>query len=388
MTILSVFNYYKNRGGEEEVYKSESALLESKGHTVVHYTKHNNETDNMNLVELGVSALWNQRSYQEIRSLIRQTRPRVVHCHNTFPLISPAAYHAAQSEGVPVVQTLHNFRLLCPAAIFYRDGKLCEDCLGKRIPWPGIAHGCYQSNRAASATVAGMLAFHHGLSTWADKVDAYIALTDFQRDKFIAGGLPSDRVLLKPNFADPDPGMGSGNGRYALFVGYLAPQKGVETILSAWERSRTSIPLKIAGDGPLLARVSEVAQRVPSIEVMGRQSRDAISQLMQEAAVLLFPSTWYEAMPRTIAESFAAGLPVIASRLGSMISMVRDKETGLHFEPGNAEDLMRKVEWALSNPGVLTQMRTMARQEYEQKYTAETNYSMLMNIYEQVVSHQ
>lgn len=383
MRILTVHNYYQQRGGEAEIFETESALLESYGHHVIRYTVHNDAIKETGRLDTARATLWNAQTYEAVRALIRTEQPDIAHFHNTFPLISPAAYYAARAERVPVVQTIHNYRLMCPKALFFRNGRVCEDCLHKSFPWPGIAHACYRDSRAASAVVAAMLAFHHTKKTWTDLVDVYVlALTEFARKKFIEGGLPAEKLVVKPNFVYPDPGPGAGQGGYALFVGRLSKEKGIETMLAAWQQSEMPIPLKIVGDGPEAPRVAAAADRTPTVEWLKRQPLEVVYELMGEAACLLVPSIWYEGLPRTIVESFARGTPVIASNLGAMSSLIEHGRTGLHFEPGNADELAGQVQWFWAHPDDQRRMRREARATFEATFTAERNYEMLMAIYE------
>ncbi|RMD58704.1 glycosyltransferase family 1 protein, partial [Candidatus Parcubacteria bacterium] len=222
--------------------------------------------------------------------------------------------------------------------------------------------------------------------TWTEQVDCYIALTEFARRKFIEGGLPAEKVAVKPNFVYPDPGEGRHEGDYALFVGRLSPEKGVRTILQAW-RLLEGVPLKVVGDGPLRAGIEAFVRRegLEQVEVLGRRPREEVFRLMREARVLVFPSECYENFPMAVAEAFACGLPVIASRLGAMAEIVEDRRTGLLFEPGVPEDLAVKVEWAWNHPKEMAEMGREARREYQEKYTAEQNYEMLMQIYRSIL---
>jgi len=383
MKILLCHNYYQQPGGEDQVFADEASLLQSHGHEVMRFTLHNDAIDGMSRWSLARRTLWNRQSYHQLRQLMRQERPDVMHCTNTFPLISPAAYYAARAEGVAVVQSLHNYRLLCPNAQFHRDGRVCRDCMGRRLPWPGVLRGCYRNDRAASAVVAAMLGVHRALKTWTRTVDVYIALTEFSRRTFVEGGLPAERIVVKPNFVHPDPGPGSGDGQYAVFVGRLAPEKGVNTLLAAWSRLSPPIRLKIVGDGPAANAVRQAASADPRIQWLGFRPLDEVCSILGEAACLVMPSTWYETFGRTMIEAFAKGTPVIASRLGAMAELVDDGRTGLHFEPQNADDLASKVERLLADPAEAARMRGEARLQYERKYTAEANYRMLMAIYEQ-----
>ena len=208
MKILLCHNYYQQPGGEDQSFELEATLLESRGHEVIRYTLHNEAIGQMKSWELVRRTFWNAPVYRELRELIVRERPAVMHCTNTFPLLSPSAYYAARAEGVPVVQSLRNFRLMCPGSLFLRDGRVCEDCRGKRLAWPGVLHQCYRHSPAASAVVAAMLAWHRQWGTWTRAVDLYFALTRFSRRKFIEGGLPADKVLVKPNFVHPDPARG------------------------------------------------------------------------------------------------------------------------------------------------------------------------------------
>jgi len=281
---------------------------------------------------------------------------------------------------VAVVQSLHNFRLLCANAYLYRDGHVCADCVGRWLPWPGVAHACYRESRAASAVVAMLLTAHRAWHTWSEHVDTYIALTTFARDIFVQGGLPAQKIVVKPNFVRGDAGPGPGRGGYALFVGRLSQEKGVHTLLAAWEH--LGAPLKIVGDGPLSGDVMEAVARHASIEWLGRQPQDRVHALMQEADVLLIPSLWYEGLPMVLVEAFAVGLPAIASNLGALASLVAHERTGRHFRPGDPQDLAAQVEWMFAHPDLAAEMRRNARAEFEARYTPERNYQLLMDIYQ------
>jgi glycosyltransferase involved in cell wall biosynthesis len=382
MKILLCHNYYQQPGGEDQVFADETRLLRSNGHEVLPYTLHNDAIQHMGSWKIAGQTIWNRGTYNEVRKLIRRQRPDLMHCHNTFPLISPSVYYAARIENVPVVQSLHNSRLLCPNGLLLRNQRICEDCLGRFISWPSVVHGCYRGSRAASAVVTAMLATHYAKKTWTRAVDRYIALTEFSRQKFISGGIPAKMIAIKPNCVDPDPGSGAGRGGYALFAGRLSPEKGIDVLLDAWSRLDGRIPLKIAGDGPLAERVRAAAAENRAITYLGRQPLAELLPLVGEAACLILPSVWYEQCPKILIESFAKGTPVLASRLGAMAELVDHGRTGLLFAPDSAEDLATAVRqlWA-QLPA--TDMRRAARQEYEAKYTAKSNYEQLMEVYRQ-----
>jgi glycosyltransferase involved in cell wall biosynthesis len=385
VNILFLHNYYQQAGGEDLAYADEAALFEAHGHKVVRFSVHNDAVRDMGLVSLAAATLWNTSTHREIQNIIRRESIDVCHFHNTFPLISPAAYYAAGSENVPVVQSLHNYRLICVNHNFYRDGKVCEDCMGKAIPWPGVMHSCYRDSVSASAAVASMLTLHRALGTWQKMVQIYIALTNFSRDKFVEAGFPSNRIVVKKNFLRHDPGSGPGNGGYALFIGRLVPEKGIKTLLSAWEVIGTRLPLKIVGGGPLGDMVSDASGVVPGVTRMGRVSDEELDRLLGEATVLIFPSEWYEGLPRTILESYAKGTPVIAGRIGSLIDAVIPGQTGLHFKAGDREDLIRQVKWAIDHPEEVRAMRKQSRMHFDENYTAAANYPELLRIYERAI---
>ena len=381
MRILAIHNYYQIRGGEDECYEAEMELLQKHGHLVDLYQEKNDRVAALGKLRTAARTLWSRQSYQAVKQRLTAQAYDVVHVQNFFPLISPSVYYAARDRGVPVVQTLHNYRLLCPNALFFRDGKVCEDCMGKEIAYPGVIHRCYRQSKTASAGVAMMLAFHRAKNTWLEQVDLYIALTEFARQKFIEGGLPADKIVVKPNFVGLDPGIGEGQGGYALYVGRLSVEKGLDTLLAAWKQLKSHIPLKIVGEGPLAAQVIEATKQLPSVEWLGRRPMTEVYDLMGEAKFLVFPSKWYETFGRVAVEAFAKGTPVIAANIGAIAELVEAGRTGLHFRPGDAEDLATQIEWALENSEKLSQMRQAARVEFEAKYTAEKNYQRLMDIY-------
>lgn len=389
MRILIVHNFYQQPGGEDVVVEQEAALLQRGGHTVIKYYRTNDETQALSLwgkAGLPKQVIWASDTVRGLSRLIEQQKPDIVHFHNTFLMISPAAYYACQRFGLPVVQTLHNYRLLCPAATFFRSGQICEDCLNQTPPWPGVFHACYRHSSLQTGMAAAMLTFHRWLKTWQNQVDLYITPTEFARRKFIQGGIPSQKIRVKPNFVDPDPGIKANGGDYFLFIGRLSSEKGVQTLLKAWQLL-TDIPLKIVGDGPLRSELQSLKQiqKLDIVEILGQQSPDQVTTLMKKARCVIFPSILYETFGRVIIEAFACGVPVIASQLGAVTELVENERTGLYFSPGNPEELANQIHWAWTQPQRITEMGRQARQEYELKYTAELNYKLLTEIYQQVI---
>jgi glycosyltransferase involved in cell wall biosynthesis len=389
MKILLVHNSYQQPGGEDVVFNQERRLLERAGHQVLTYCRSNWEIAGYSALKRLVLVghmVWARDSRREIASLLHRHQPDLVHVHNTFLMVSPSVYSACKEAHIPVVQTLHNYRLLCPAGVFFRNGRVCEECVDHYL-WRPVYYGCYRKSRAQSAGIAIMLEVHRLLRTSTEMVDMYVALTEFERQKFIACGFPCERIITKPNFVYPDPEERANGGHNALFVGRLSREKGLKTLLAAWELVGSRIPLQVVGEGPLRSELeAEAVHRgLSSVSFYGQLAPEQVIRLMRSARFLVFPSELYEAFPVTIGEAFACGVPVICSRLGAMEEIVADGRTGLCFTPGKAQELAQKVDWAWSHPEEMAAMGRAARAEYEAKYTAERNYMMLMEIYQRVL---
>ncbi len=382
MRILQVHNTYQKAGGEDAVVANEGALLTGKGHEVRLWSVSNDEiVGAWAKLKTAWQTPYSHTARRRVAAAIADFAPDVVHVHNFFPLITPSVYDACRDAGVPVVQTLHNYRTICAGALLLRNGRPCEDCIGGS-PYQGALHGCYRGSRPGSLAVARMIARHRGQGTWRTKVDRFIALTEFAKAKFVEAGFPAEKIAVKPNFVEdrgPQEAETERNG--ALFVGRLSPEKGIGTLLTAWRD--LDVQLRIAGDGPLLSMAQGTAS--PNVVPLGKLPPEAVNQEMTRAAFLVMPSDWYEGFPVTLAEAFCRGLPVIASRLGAMAEIVEDGVIGLHFTPGDAQDLAAKVRWAADHPEEMRRMGANARRAYEEKYTPEANLRQLMAIYEDVI---
>jgi len=390
MKIVLVHNAYQQPGGEDVVVASERRLLESEGHQVIPYFRSNMELQDASaLARIAIvpRMVWSSQARRDFAVLLDAERPDIVHIHNTFMVISPSIYSACSERKIPVVQTLHNFRLLCPAANFYRAGHVCEECVDHGL-LRGVRHACYRNSVAATASVALMIALHRKLNTWRDGVTRFIALTEFQKQKFVASGFPSEKFTVKPNFVDPDPCERANAGESVVYVGRLAEDKGLRVLLSAWKQLGTPYPLQIVGDGPERASLETQTRdlQLSGVTFRGRLPRSETMAAIQNARFLVVPSTWYETFGMIIAESFACGTPVLCSRLGAMAEIVTDQSTGLHFTAGDAQDLAHKVEWAWQHPTDLARMGRAARAKYESDYTAKRNYSLLLQIYEHAMA--
>lgn len=384
MRILVIHNYYQFRGGEDECAEQETRLLREHGHEVRFFSRHNDEIRALSppgMALLPFRAVWSARTFRDLRAACREFRPDVAHVHNWFPLLSPAVFRACRAEGVPTVYTLHDYRLFCPMGCLYKAGRICEDCRSRSL-WQGVRDRCYRGNFGATATAALTLAAHRCAGTWRRDVSAYIALTEFSRDWFVGAGLPAERISLRPNFAW-DVGRREGLRAGALFVGRLSAEKGISELLDAW-RELPDVPLTVMGDGPLRAEAEAKvrAAGLSQVTLTGFRPMDEVVEAMRRALFLLVPSQWYEVCPRTIIEAFAAGTPVLATRVGGLPHMVEDGRTGLVFEPGSPGDIAAKVRRACSDPAALAAWGDEARREYERRYTPEAAHRRLMEIYE------
>jgi glycosyltransferase involved in cell wall biosynthesis len=387
LKILLAHNYYRSSApsGEDAAFRGELALLERAGHDVIPFERHNDDIDETTLRRrwaLALAGAWSRQSYDDMAALIRRRRPDVAHFHNTFPLISPSAYAACQDNRVPVVQTLHNYRLICANGMLLREGKPCEACVNTSL-LPALRYRCYRGSLPATGAVVWMLARNRWRGAYGRLVDQYIALTNFAAGRLVAGGLPAERMIVKPNFLDAPPIGAEARENFAVYIGRLSAEKGVRTLLNAW-RQVPSLPLKIVGDGPLRAELADTAARQGlAIEVLGQRPRDEVLRLVRRAALQIVPSEWYEGFPMVILEAYASATPVVASRIGGLAEIVEHERTGLLFSPGNAADLAAKVQSLADSPARQAYGRA-ARDVFERKYTAERNLAMLMEIYEQV----
>lgn len=388
MRILKIHNYYIQSGGEDTVFQAETALLRSRGHEVIEYLEFNKNIESMNKAFVALQTVWSQASYNKIKKNIQEIKPDVVHFHNTFPLISPSAYYACHELNIPVVQTLDNQRLICPAASFYRDGKLCLDCLGKTLALPGVLHACYHNSHSHTAVVASMLAFHRWLGTWQTKIDVYLCSTNFYRDLFVQAGFPISKIIVMPHFVQQRNhyDIKKTQENYALFVGRLDPEKGIKTLLEAWRH--LDFPLKIRGNGRLDEYAREYVRQhgINNIEFVGRMDEVELSDLISNAQFLIMPSEgFYETFGMVIIEAYSRRIPVIASNIGVTSELVSDKQTGLLFESGNPNDLVEKAQWMWNHPDEVSAMGKNGFNKYKEQFTEEKCYKTLIEVYERLI---
>jgi glycosyltransferase involved in cell wall biosynthesis len=385
--VLVIHNRYRQPGGEDTVVGAEVALLRQHGHRVVEFVRDNAAIDGygpLHKASLMLSATWNQRVYAELRQIIRKERPDVAHCHNLMPLISPSAYYACHAEGVPVVQTLHNFRLSCPAGTLFRKETACNDCDGKL--GRAVVRGCYRNSSVQTAAVSLMLGTHRAIRTFETAVDGYSAPSRFCVERMVGCGIPHDKITLRPNFLLNDPGQRDASGDYVIFVGRLCAEKGIRQLLWAWRRLRR-IPLIIVGDGPLRHETESYIERngMESVCLTGALPPAQTLARLKRARFLMFPSIGYETFGMTVLEAAACGIAALGSRLGAIPELVDEGKTGLLFDPHDTDELAGKAEWAWSHPEAMNEMGTAARTQYLQKYTAKRNYEALVATYGSVL---
>lgn len=387
LSVLVIHNRYQQPGGEDAVVRAEVNLLREAGHRVVTYFRDNRDIARyspLRKASLLLSTSWNRQTYADLRTLIRKERPDLVHCHNFLPLASPAAYYACRAAGVPVVQTLHNYRLLCPAGTLFSQGRRCQYCT--RGAAQGVGRGCYRQSRVQTAAVSLMLQTHRLRGTWTKCVDAYLTPSRFCRGLFVSAGLPEDKVHVKPNCLMQDPSQRTLSGDYALFVGRLTPEKGVLEMIAAWDRLPQA-KLLIVGDGPLYGAAFEAASRsAANIKLLGQLDSHETMSYMKAARLLVFPSRWYEPFGMGLLEAAGCGVPAIASRIGAIPEIVTDRQSGLLFDPDNFDEMVEQVHWAWAHPADMEQMGVAARQRFLRDFTAEKNYDDLIAVYGKLLS--
>jgi glycosyltransferase involved in cell wall biosynthesis len=385
MRILVLHNRYQLPGGEDTAVAQEVSMLRRGGHTV-DLLLENNDDIRTPFARIGaaVNSFYSLKSRNLVRARIRECKPDVVHVHNFVAKLTPSVYDACREVGVPVIQTLHNYRIICPGAILFRDGKPCETCVGMSLALPAIVHGCYRGSHVGTAVMAATFGLHRYLGTWNNSVARYIALTEFGRSKFIAGGLPPEKIIVKPNSAD-DPGPGKHEGDFLLYVGRLTEEKGIGVLLEAVKKNALPLPLKIVGNGPMQEDVARLAD-AGRLEWLPQCTREEVFRLMKDASCLLFPSLWFEGMPMVIVEGLATGLPIIASDLGSIPEMVKHGENGFLFHPRDTESLAKAVvDLCCSSREFQEQMRNNARAFYLDSFEPENNARQLLKIYRQSI---
>lgn len=382
--ITFAHNRYLFRGGEDESREQEMAMLRAQGHRVSEYVVDNRDLPKSNYLSAGFRSVWNRVEHDRMRDFLREMRPDILKVDNYFPLLSPAIFDAAKSEGVATLLSMRNYRVICPAATLYRDGATCTECVGQRFATPAIRHRCYRDSFLQSSAVVLSNAYAHLHGTWQHSIDQYIAVSQFVKDQLVQGGFPAEKISVKPNCI-ADTGVGDGAGRYALFAGRLTVEKGVRTLLNAWRQIGSTLPLRIIGEGPLETEVRASLDELPAVEYLGRRPIAEVCDLLGHATALIFPSEWMEPFGRTIIEAYSKGTPVIAADTLPMRDMVDHQETGLLYAAGRPEALTAAVRWLLSDAQQLSRMRIQARKRYLRDFSVERNYEAMTEIFDRIL---
>jgi len=380
-------NRQSTRGGADIQMEREAAGLVRRGHDVTTMLVDNRQVESIGSVRAAGKAVWNREATRELRDRIAKFRPDVVHVQTPFPLMSPAVFRVAHGAGVAVVTTSQSFRYSCVKATMFRDGAVCEACVGLRIKTPAVVHRCYKDSLAGSATMASALAIHTGLGTFHRCIDRWIALTPFMRERIIAEGIAPDKVEVVPHTPpDPGPPRVERDG-YALFVGRFIEEKGILTILRAWEQHGLDVPLHIAGDGVLRPEVEAAAARNSAITLHPWLDTDGVAALMAGAEAFLMASEWYEGFGVVITEAYAAGTPVLASDVGNFSDMIVPKVTGDQYRSGDPADLARAVRWFFDEAD-RPALRANARAAYDDTFHPDVQLDVLERIYAEVIAER
>jgi glycosyltransferase involved in cell wall biosynthesis len=371
-----------------EVLAHEGALLSAAGHEVEQYTLAATDTLGLSPIEAGAKAVWNRSAARDVGRVITAFRPDVVHVHTPFPLMSPAVFRVARRHGLPVVTTLHSYRYSCIAGTCWRDGHVCEDCVGSKTKLPGVRHRCYHDSLGASTALTLSLGLHRAMGTFHRDVTRYLALTPFSRRLLIRDGFPADRISVKPNSVF-DPGLRAGprsEERLILFAGRLIDIKGVATLLAAWTGVPGGATLVIAGDGPLRSAVEDRAAHDTSVRYLGWVDEAHVTALMASAELVVVPSEWYEGQPLVILRSLSLGTPVLVSDLENLSEDVEHDRAGWSFEVKNPLSLRQHLTRAINDPAWVAGMRSAARRSYERRYSPQVDLGRLEEIYRAVMT--
>lgn len=382
--ILMVHNFYQIGGGEHTVFENEINLLRKNGHKVVTYTRSNDELkkSKLKLLLLPLSTVWSFKTYREVKKIIKKENIDIIHCHNTFPLISYSVYYVARSFKIPVVQTIHNFRFLCPAGIFYRDEKVCEDCKEKGSFKYALKNKCYRNSKIQTAVVVAMLKIHRLLGTY--KKNSYIFLTEFNREKFSEIiDVNNENTFIKPNFVKKVCVKNTNikNEIKFIFAGRLEENKGIKFLLNAWENMPSYYKLHIYGDGNLKNYVEENCEKKENVKYLGFKSKKEIFNDLIGAKALIFPSNWYEGYPMIIAESYSIGIPVISSNIGNQKDIVINSRAGELFDFNNIDSFRKCIDNTIKK---FDEYSFNAKKYYDKYLNEDYNYKKMEDIYDRV----
>ena len=379
--ILMVHNFYQIAGGEDTVFKNEVEMLRENGHEVIENTCSNDELkkSKIKLLLLPLTTIWSWKTYREVKKIIKAQNVDIVHCHNTFPIISPSVYYAARNRNIPVVQTIHNFRFLCPCGVFYRNGNICEECRIKGNFKPAVKYKCYRNSKLQTFVVSMMLNLHRKLGTY--KKINYIFLTEFNKQKFNRlVDINGKNIFVKPNFVKKigEVKLPSKIFTSFVFAGRLEESKGIKNLLAQWKEMPDNYQLHIYGEGPLEQYVKEEIQDRDNIQYLGFQSHDVIYEDLKKSMAMIFPSLLYEGYPMIIAESMAMGCPVVAIKTGNAGDIVTRSKGGTIYDPDDEYSFSNAIKTVIENN---YKLRKKALCYYKDTLSKDKNYIEQNNIY-------
>jgi len=391
MKILMIHDYYINRGGEDVSFESEVKMLRDAGHEVITYTKHNKEIINAKgtkMIKVALNTIWNFKVYKEIKKIIKEAKPDIVHFQNTFPIISPSAYWACKSENVPAIQALRNYRLICPSGLLYNKGKITEKSVKQFFPYSALLGRYYRDSFLATLPIALMLFIHRIIGTYKNKVDAYIAVSEFVKRKHVEAGFDKDTIMVKRNVASPQKSKNQLRKR-VIFFGRLTKEKGILTLIKSW-KSIKEFELTIIGEGPLYNSIKKITQseNLKNVSLIGFKKNEELDSELNKCSFVICPSEWYEPAARTIIESFSRGIPVIASNIGGNSELIVNRHNGLLFEAGNFNNLAKKILLLTKNEKLIRRLGANAKIDYLKTHSPPENCKALMTIYEKVMQEK
>ena len=381
--VLIVHNYYQIPGGEDTVVANEMRMLRENGHKVMLYSRNNLELKSMSKFQklmMPINTIFNLKTYKEIKQIIRKESIDIVHIHNTLSLISPSVYYAAKTCTVPIVQTIHNFRLLCPGATFYRDGQICEDRVRQGL-YCAVKHGCYRNSKFQTLACVISTAIHRMTGIYG-KIN-YICLTEFTRKKLLTQKqIKPERISVKPNVVYDFGGHGKPTD-YFVFVGRLEKIKGIELLVNTFKKM-PNIKLKIIGTGSLNDEIKQKikSEQINNIELLGFMNRDEVNRVVCGAKALIMCSQWYETFGMVIVEAYSNGVPVIVGNIGNIQELVKPDVTGKLFTY-NSEDALANVVLNFNEEEISLFGRNCYKY-YKNNFTPENNYKKLISIYEKI----
>jgi len=394
MKVCFVHNYYTQAGGEDGVLAAEIKLLVDNSVENIAITKKSSALSKLQLgTNFFMKSVYSEKSKKEIKQKLILEKPDVVHVHNFYSLFTPSIYDACQELKIPVVQTLHNFRIIYPNALLYNNGQVDLRTITGSA-WQVVKDKVYHNSFIKTAVMARFIEYHKKRNTWNLKVDKFIALTEFSKNVFVQFGIESDKIAVKPNFQfQSTENIDSANQvelpreDFVLFVGRISEEKGIVQLVKEWIEKKSSVKLKIAGEGPLFKELQDIVNSsgINSIEILGNQPKEEIKKLMNQAKALVFPSLWYEGFPMVLVEALSNGLPVITTNIGSQASIIKDQFTGYHVSVDSLSKMIEQASVIINDDDAFTRLCENAKNEFIEKYTDKVNFNQLMSIYKEVI---